>query len=182
MKRQTLIQNENVFLICFQFLHTKKKRKPCNARVNHPVIIFNFYKIIDVVRSFFALKALYSILEPCNNGFIYATVKIWHISWQFLGRQSVLTISSSSFHPYPTSWFLYSLSLTSWSIPNIEFKLLWPILVPNFFRNHQKRTIFGMFPFYHVTSNSHISAIFCKYGMKFFGEPLEMLYQKNRIK
>ena len=82
----------------------------------------------------------------------------------------------------PTSWFLYFLSLTSWSIPNIEFKLLWPILVPNFFRNHQKRTIFGMFPFYHVTSNSHISAIFCKYGMKFFGEPLEMLYQKNRIK
>ena len=47
----------------------------------------------------------------------------------------------------PTSWFLYFLSLTSWSIPNIEFKLLWPILVPNFFRNHQKRTIFGMFPF-----------------------------------
>ena len=81
----------------------------------------------------------------------------------------------------PTSWFLYFLSLTSWSIPNIEFKLLWPILVPKFFRNYQKMAIFDMFPFYHVTSNSHISAIFCKYGMKFFGEPLEMLYQKNRI-
>ena len=54
----------------------KKKKKTCNAQVNHPVIIFNFYKIIDGVRSFFALKALYSMLEPCNNGFIYATVKI----------------------------------------------------------------------------------------------------------
>ena len=57
-------------------IFAKKKKKTCNAQVNHPVIIFNFYKIIDGVRSFFALKALYSILEPCNNGFIYATVKI----------------------------------------------------------------------------------------------------------
>ena len=82
----------------------------------------------------------------------------------------------------PTSWFLYSSSLTSWSNPNIEFKLLWPISVPNFFRNYQKMTIFDMFLFYHVTSNSHISAIFWKYGMKCFGEPLEMLYQQNRKK
>ena len=67
----------------------------------------------------------------------------------------------------PTSWFLYFLSLTSWSIPNIEFKLLWPISVPYFFQNYQKMTIFDMFPFYYVTSNSHISAIFWKYGMKF---------------
>ena len=82
----------------------------------------------------------------------------------------------------PTSWFLLSLSLTSWTTLNIELKLLWPIFVPNFFREYQKTTIFGLFPFYHVTSNSHISAIFWKYGMKFFGEPLEMFYQQNRRK
>ena len=82
----------------------------------------------------------------------------------------------------PTSWFLLSLSLTSWTTLNIELKLLWPVFVPNFFREYQKTTIFGIFPFYHVTSNSHISAIFWKYGMKFFGEPLEMFYQQNRRK
>ena len=58
-------------------IFAKKEKKTCNAQVNHPVIIFNFYKIIDGVRSFFALKALYSILEPRNNGFMYATVKIF---------------------------------------------------------------------------------------------------------
>ena len=35
---------------------------------------------------------------------------------------------------------------------------------------------------YHVTSNGHISANFWKYGMKFFLEPLKMLYLQNRKK
>ena len=69
----------------------------------------------------------------------------------------------------PISWFLYFLSLTSWSFPNIKFELLWPILVSNFFQNYQKMTIFDMFPFYHVTSNSHISAFFWNMEWNFWG-------------
>ena len=34
----------------------KKEKKTCNAQVNHLVIIFNFYKITDGVRSFFTLE------------------------------------------------------------------------------------------------------------------------------
>ena len=29
-------------------------------------------------------------------------------------------------------------------------------------------TIFSIFQYYHVASNGHISALFCKYGLKFF--------------
>ena len=43
-------------------------------------------------------------------------------------------------------------------------------------------TIFGVFEFYHVTSNGHISAIFWKYGLKFFLEPQNMLHLQNRKK
>ena len=40
--------------------------------------------------------------------------------------------------------------------------------------------IFGVFQFYHVTSNGHISAIFYKYGLKFFLEPPNMLHLQKR--
>ena len=54
--------------------------------------------------------------------------------------------------------------------------LAWPR------RKYRKITIFGIFQFYHVTSNGHISAIFWKYGLKYFLEPLNMLYLQNRKK
>ena len=78
--------------------------------------------------------------------------------------------------------FYHQMDISELFLGTVKCIFLGPILVPNFFRNYQKMTIFDMFPFYHVTSNSHISAIFWKYGMKFFGEPLEMFYQQNRRK
>ena len=47
----------------------------------------------------------------------------------------------------PSSWFLFSLSLTSWSFPNYELKLLGPLFVLKFFKESQKMAFSPFFSF-----------------------------------